>query len=625
MGTAEHSSADGRAGATSEELVATWRAGVAAALAKARKVDVASLGAHPERLLDSTTYDGVTLAALYTPADGRPEAPLPGSAPFTRGRTALRDTTTGWGIRVRHGLGLGSGADPAAVNRAVLDDLENGATSLWLALGGGDLPIEALHTVLSGVFLDLAPVVLDAGEAFTDAAQAFLELAEHADVNLDEVSAGLGADPLTLLVRGGADRMAEAATLAVRAHDHAADLRAITLNGTVFHDAGGSDADELGATLAAGVEHLRALTDAGLGIDDALAQLEVRLAATDSQLLTIAKMRAWRLAWSRVAQVCGGAPEAGAMPQHAVTSAAMMTQRDPWVNVLRTTVAAFAAGVGGADAITVLPFDAALPGGVAGVSEHFAARLARNTQLLLLEESHLGRVLDPAGGSWAVEALTIDLAEAAWGVFTELEAAGGFRAALASGALGDALSRTRDVRADDVARRKVPITGVSAFPDLDEAPPTGVDEVPPTGALPTVRYASPFEALRNRSDAHLATTGARPAVALHTLGPVSQHAGRADWVRTLLAAGGIGTTIAGSPAPVVVLCGSDRRYADEGRDALSALRAGGASHVLLAGPSSSWPSHGSESDGLTPDANLASGEDAVTALSALLDVLEVAP
>ncbi|MEO6880470.1 MAG: methylmalonyl-CoA mutase family protein [Mycobacteriaceae bacterium] len=620
MGTAEHPSAGGRADATGQELVSTWRAGVAAALAKTRKVDVAALGENPERLLDTTTYDGVTVAALYTPADGRPEAPLPGSAPFTRGRTALRDTTTGWGIRVRHGLGLGSGADAAAVNKAVLDDLENGATSVWLALGGGDLPIEALETVLSGVFLDLAPVVLDAGEAFTEAAQAFLDLAERADVNLDEVSAGLGADPLTLLVRGGTDRMAEATALAVRAHEHAADLRAITLDGTVFHDAGGSDADELGATLAAGVEHLRALTDAGLSVDDALAQLEVRLAATDSQLLTIAKMRAWRLAWSRVAQVCGGADLAAAMPQHAVTSAAMMTQRDPWVNVLRTTVAVFAAGVGGADAITVLPFDAALPDGVAGVSEHFAARLARNTQLLLLEESHLGRVLDPAGGSWAVEALTVDLAEAAWGVFAGLEADGGFRAALASGRLGDVLARTRDARAADVDHRRILLTGVSAFPDLDETPPTSTSEPVVAGLLPVVRYSASFEALRNRSDAHLLATGVRPTVALRTIGPLAEHAARADWVRTLLAAGGISTTPTEGPAPVVVLCGSDRRYAGEGDEALAGLRADGADHVLLAGPSKAWPSGGP-----APDAALAAGDDAVLALSTLLDVLEVAP
>ncbi len=596
-----------------------WRAGVAGVLAKARRVDVDALGEHPERLLDTETYDGVTVAALYTAQDALPEAPLPGTAPYTRGRTASRDTTLGWGVRVRHGRGLGPAADPHAVNTAVLDDLENGATSVWLALAGADLPIDALEQVLEGVFLDLAPVVLDAGAEFTAAAQAFLEVLDRADVNLDEVSAELGADPLTLLVRGGDDRVDEAVALAVRADAHAADLRAITLDGTVFHDAGGSDAQELGACLAAGVELLRALTEGGLEVDAALGQLTVRLSADDSQLTTIAKMRAWRLLWSRVAQVVGGAPGAGSLPQHAVTSAAMMTQRDPWVNVLRTTVAAFSAGVGGVDSITVLPFDAALPDGVLGVSDSFAARMARNTQLLLLEESHLGRVLDPAGGSWAVEQLTEGLAQAAWAVLGELEEAGGFRAALAGGALAELLSRTRAAREHDVARRAVRLTGINEFPDLDEAPPTSTAEVAEVGgALPVIRYAQPFEALRTRSDAHLAATGSRPRVQLATTGPLAEHAARADWVRTLLAAGGIATTP--DAAAVAVLCASDRRYRSDGAEAVSGLREAGATHVLLAGAAKAWPDDAPPLDG-----TLALGDDAVVALTALLDVLEVAP
>jgi methylmalonyl-CoA mutase len=592
-----------------------WRRAVAGVLAKARRVDAADLGDTPERLLDTTTYDGVTLAALYTPADQLPEPPLPGVHPFTRGRTAHRDTTVGWGVRTRHGRGLGPGADAEAVNTAVLHDLENGSTSLWFALGGQDLPHAALERALDGVFLDLAPVVLDAGAEMTAAAEAFLAVLEHTDADLTEVHAHLGADPLTVLVRGGPDLLGEAVALAVRAHEHTAPLTSITVDGTVFHDAGAGDAQELGAALAAGVEYLRALTGGGLDVDDALGQLEFRVAATDEQFATLAKLRAGRTLWARVAQVVGGAPASGAAPQHAVTSAAMMSQRDPWVNMLRTTVAAFAAGVGGADAVTVLPFDSALPDGVPGVSGSFAARMARNTQLLLLEESHLGRVLDPAGGSYYAEQLTAALGEAAWAFFTELEAAGGFRAALASGLLAERIAATARARASDIARRTAPLTGVSEFPDLAEAPPTSTTEPVAPGALPVTRRAQPFEVLRNRSDAHLESTGARPQVRLVALGPLAEHTLRLGWTTNLLAAGGL--EAGGGSGPVAVLVGTDARYCSDGPDALAAARAGGATTVLLAGPPKAWPSDAPD----RPDGNLAAGADAVAALSRLLDTL----
>jgi len=613
----------GPADGVSTDALAAWRHGVAGVLAKARGLDVAELGDTPERLLDSTTYDGLTLAALYTPADALLEPPLPGVHPFTRGRSASRDVTSGWDVRVRHGLGLGADADPAAVNRAVRYDLDNGATSLWLASGGDDLPHAALADVLDGVFLDLAPVVLDAGAEFTAAAGAFLTVLEHSDADLSQVHAGLGADPVTLLVRGGDNRLDDAVALAVRAHEHPAPLRAITVDATVFHDAGASDAQELGAALAAGVTYLRALVAAGLDVEGALAQIEFRHAATDDQFPTIAKLRAGRVLWARVAQVAGASPAAGGARQHAVTSAAMLAQRDPWVNMLRTTVAAFAAGVGGADAVTVLPFDAALPGGVPGVSDSFAARMARNTQLLLLEESHLGRVLDPAGGSYYVEQLTAGLTEAAWALFTELEAAGGFVDALAAGLLAQRIGATRTARDRDIARRTVPLTGVSEFPNLAEAPRVRVAEpVTPPGALPAIRYPQVFERLRDRSDAHLAATGARPAVRLVTLGPVAEHNARTGWVTNLLAAGGI-VPQASTPDTadgVVVLCGSNSRYRNDGPAAVAQARASGARRVLVAGPPTVWPPNGE-----APDAHLAAGADAVAALTELLDLLEVAP
>ena len=193
----------------------------------------------------------------------------------------------------------------------------------------------------------------------------------------------LGADPI-----GAASDVAEAVDLALGVAKDFPMLRTITVDALRYHEAGGSDAQELGCALAAGVAYLRALVDAGLEVDAAAGQLEFRFAATADQFLTIAKFRAARRLWARVIEASSGTNTA--QLQHAVTSPAMMTRRDPYVNMLRTTVACFAAGVGGADAVTVLPFDSAI-----GEPDALGRRIARNTQSILLEESTVGGVLDP--------------------------------------------------------------------------------------------------------------------------------------------------------------------------------------------------------------------------------------
>lgn len=210
--------------------------------------------------------------------------------------------------------------------------------------------------------------------------------------------------------------------VAKRAAGHTG-VRAITVDGPAFHNLGANASWELGASIAAGVNYLRVLTESGLTIAAALRQISFRFAADDDQFMTIAKFRAARTVWARVAEVVGE-PDAGAAVVHAETSLPMMTQRDPWVNMLRCTLAAFGAGVGGADSLLVFPFDVAIDGGFPGTATSFARRIARNTQLLLLEESHVGRVLDPAAGSWFVEDLTQRLAEQAWQHFQAIEARG---------------------------------------------------------------------------------------------------------------------------------------------------------------------------------------------------------
>jgi methylmalonyl-CoA mutase len=322
-------------------------------------------------------------------------------------------------------------------------------------------------------------------------------------------------------------------------------------------------------------------------------------------------LRAARRLWARVAEICG-AP--GGQVQHAVTSPVMMSRRDPWVNMLRTTVATLAAGVGGADAVTVLPFDHAL-----GLPDAFARRIARNTSTILVEESHLSRVIDPAGGSWYVERLTDELAHAGWEFFQRIEREGGQAAALRSGRLGQDLADTWEARSAKLAERREPVTGVSEFPNLAErlverepAP------VQPSGGLPRVRRDEAYENLRARSDAHLAATGTRPRIFLAALGPAAAHTARLTFASNLFQAGGIEPVTEGSfedsGATEVCLCSSDALYEERASEVAGELRATGAGHVLLAGRPAQYPG---------VDAYVFAGCDAVAVLSATLDRLGV--
>lgn len=603
-----------------------WQRLVEGVLRKSGVQDAA--GARAQEALATDLEDGLRVQPLYTAEDPAADPGLPGFPPFTRAGAPQGTAPAGWSVRQRL-----TEPDPARANQAALAELENGVGSLWLTVGAAGLPVDALPAALDGVYLDLAPIVLDAGARFTEAAEAFLRLCAERGVPAGEVGGNLGADPLGLLARTGqdaaaadpADQLTAAADLAARCAREYPGLRALTVDALVYHDAGASAGEELGCSLATGLAYLRALTDAGLTIDQAAGQVEFRYAATADQFLTIAKLRAARRLWSRVTSVCGAAPASAAQRQHAVTSAVMMTERDPWVNMLRTTVACLAAGVGGADAVTVLPFDSAV-----GRPDAFARRVARNTQSILLEESHLARVIDPAGGSWYVERLTEDLAKAAWAWFQQIERSGGQRAALGSGLVRDRIAETWARRSAALARRGEPITGVSEFPNLAEKPIVRepFPAVTPLGGggLPRVRRAEAFEALRSRSDKHLAATGARPRVFLAQLGPASAHAARTSFAANLFQAGGLETVpgaadsdlaarFGQSGASVACLCSSDAGYAERAEAAAAALKAAGAVRVLAAGRPGEWES---------VDGYVFTGCDAVAALTGALDESGVA-
>ncbi|GAA3154402.1 methylmalonyl-CoA mutase family protein [Blastococcus jejuensis] len=581
-----------------------WRELVAGVLRKAGREDLPD---PVEDALRAPVATGVSVAPLYT-ADDAGDLPtavgVPGLPPFVRGGAAAGAVVEGgtpaaWDIRQRH-----AHPDVATTKEAIAADLENGVTSLWLVLGEGAIPVDSLGDVLSDVLLDLAPVAVSGGPS---AAEAFLALVEG---RTDLARGGsLGLDPLGVHAAGGQQQdLAGLADVARRAAAHAG-LRTVVVDATVYADAGASAVEELGCSLAAGVAYLRALTEGGLSVDEAFGQVEFRYSASADQFTTMAALRAARRLWDRVGEVSGASPEARAQRQHAVTSSVMTTKHDPWVNMLRTTVACFAAGVGGADAVTVQPFDAAL-----GLPDSFSRRIARNTQNLLVEEGHLARVLDPAGGSWYVESLTESLAQAAWEWFTEIERAGGLVAALDSGLVRDRIAAAWDERAQRLATRTDAITGVSEFPNLAEQLPLRepAASVLPSGGLPRVRAAQEFEALRDAAD------GQR--VYLATIGPIAKHTARATFAGNLFQAGGLETPsgdgtegFADAGTTVACICGTDKDYAEHAAALAKELREAGATHVWLAGKT--------EVDGV--DGHVFAGCDALDVLRTVHEQLGV--
>ena len=557
-----------------EHTLQEWESATAAVLRKSRKLADDADDSEVWAKLATTTLDGISVAPLGTPALSQdlPDGGLPGQAPFTRGSVAARELD-GWDVRAWF-------TDPDAERTAkdVVTDLENGVNSLWLSVGAGAVPIDALATILEPVFVDLAAVVLDAPGESLAAAKALAAVIEDKGVTAAP-GTSFGADPIGDDFRGAAEPDFEAAVEVARLA-HPLGVRALTVDATAVHDAGASDVQELAYSLGVGAQYLRVLVEAGFSVDEAAGLIDFRYAATDEQFPTIAKLRAARRLWNRVAELSGVTSAAAGQVQHAVTSRPMMAKYDPYVNMLRTTIAAFAAGVGGAASVTVLPFDEPL-----GLPEPFSRRIARNTSSLLISESHVAAVTDPAGGAHAVEKLTDDLARAAWAQFGEIEQTSTLESALEL--VRTWVAATVSDRALDISKRKRPITGVSEFPNLHE----DVPERRPYGRTVEVhRYAGEYEALRD-------DRAAKP-VFLASMGTVAAFTARGTFAANLFAAGGVETVVAGptegvdevlaaydeagKPA-VVCLVGNDKAYEAWGADLVAALREAGATHVVLAG------------------------------------------
>jgi methylmalonyl-CoA mutase len=542
----------------------------------------------PFASLRSKTYDGIAIEPLYPRAQeaSRIEGRVPG---------------TPWAVMQRIDL-----PDPKAANAQLLDDLNNGAGGLVLVFQGaiGDygsaLPATgaAISEALDNVHLDAGIAIdLDLSVQSKDAAGLLATLVKARGIDPKDVAIRFGFGPLGGIAMSGQSPPWKdiAPIFAGPVSDLAAQGFAgpfAVADGRVIHAAGGSEAQELAFALATAVTYLRALEQGGIKLDDARAFIYFRLAADQDQFLTIAKFRAVRKLWARIEEACGLAPRPAFVT--AETAWRMMTKRDPQGNIVRNTIAALGAAVGGADAVTVLPFSTAL-----GLPDAVARRNARNTQTILIEEANIHRVADPAAGSGAIEALTDALCATGWKLFQEIEQVGGADKALEAGSIQRAVAKVRVEREANIARRKDSLIGTSDFPDLVEdqvavlAQSRLVALSTRKSALTPIRLAEPFERLRDRSDAYLAQHGSRPKVFLACLGRAADFNARASFAKSLFEAGGIEAVESSgdnlvkrfkeSGARLACLCSSDRVYEREAADAARALIQAGAPRVYLAG------------------------------------------
>ncbi len=564
-------------------------------------------GAPFDKALVGATADGLRIEPLYPKAEH--PSPVLGRAP---GKP--------WTVMQRV-----DNPETEAAHAQALDDLQNGADGLQLVFAGShgahgfglrDGAGATLDAVLSGVMLDAGVrIELDLSFACKDAAENLVERIVGEGIPPSSVDIAFGYDPLGQIAAMGGGPVGWD-TLAPMFAGLAGSIAAKgftspigSADGRLVHAAGGSEAQELAWTLASALAYWRALEAAGIDPDQGRRMIGFRLAADADQFLTIAKFRALRLLWARVEEAAGLAPQP--IRLHAETAWRMMSRRDPWVNLLRTTMAVFSAGVGGADSIAVLPLTQAI-----GLPDAFARRLARNTQLVLLEEANLARVGDPAAGSGGLEALTEELAGAAWAKLQQFEAKGGAYAALADGSFQAEVAATRAARDKALARRKDKLTGVSEFPDLAEKPVSVLASLPalpqataawpsPVAPLPPHRLAEPFEDLRDTAEA---APGGPPSIFLATLGPVAAFTARAAFARNLFEAGGILAPVGdgwaagdGTDVPALVtafkasgarlacLCSSDEAYARDAAAAARTLKQAGAAAVWLAGKPADEP------------------------------------
>ena len=456
-----------------------------------RKLVEAELkGAPFDKKMVTATYEGINLKPIYRREDIKdlPHAgSFPGFAPFVRGATASGYFKKSWDISQEISV-----SSPTEFNNAARNYISRGLTALNMVLdtatrngqdpdwarpeevGSGGLSIatvEDLDRALDGIDLEKTSLLVRSGASAMPFAALLVALARKRKKTPTALRGCVEMDPLGVLSHEGKlpqsfeGAYREMAALTRWAAESAPHLQTICVHSRAWHEAGGSAVQELAYTLATGVEYLRQLSKRGLDVDLVAPRLRFAITVGENFFMEIAKLRALRMLWSRAVSAAGGSAKAQQLSLHVRTSRWNKTVYDPYNNMLRTTVEAFAGVLGGCDSMQVAAFD-----DVIRRPDDFSQRIARNTQLILQRECHLDRVIDPVGGSWYVEATTSELANRAWSLFQEVEKLGGMGAALQAGVPQKAVGATAVEKIKAVTRRRDSIIGVNQYANVKEKP-----------------------------------------------------------------------------------------------------------------------------------------------------------
>ena len=539
------------------------------------KIQVDLKGADFEKKLVWRTNEGFNMQPFYLREDieglATPNA-LPGEFPFVRGNK--KDNNV-W--RVRQNIVVD---DAKAANAKALDILNKGIDSLGFNIKGSDVSAEFIDTLLEGICLECIDVNFSTCQCHTlELAQILVAYFEKKGYDKEKINGSIAFDPIEKILMKGKDAtgmIAKAKELVELLKDYRF-FRCIAVKSEALNNSGAYIVQELGYALAWGNEYMQQMVEAGVEPTLAASKIKFNMGISENYFMEIAKFRAARMLWAEIVKQyepkCDCACK---MCVNATTTSYNMTVFDSYVNLLRTQTEAMSAALAGVHSIVVNPFDAAYE-----TPTDFSERIARNQQLLLKEESHFDKVVDPSAGSYFIEELTTSLADVAWKLFLKIEEEGGFLAAIKAGTVQDDINATNEKRHKDAAQRKEFILGTNQFPNFTELsegkqPLTcgcccGSDAEPTFKAIKSTRLAADFENLRLTVE----KSGKTPVAFMLTIGNLAWRQARAQFSSNFLACAGykvidnlgFDTVEQGvdaalkAGADIVVLCSSDDEYA----------------------------------------------------------------
>ncbi|MGG1675000.1 acyl-CoA mutase large subunit family protein [Neobacillus sp. NRS-1170] len=442
-------------------------------------------GASIEEKLVTNTYEGIPLQPIYRHNDTENIpylSTMPGQFPFVRGTTAEGDLEKPWDVCQQLAF-----STPQEFNKAARHDLEKGQTMLhmvsddkrWFELesdqntsfdkGVSLSTLQDFQKAFQDINLEEVPVFIEAGLIGLPFYASFMAYLQKQHQDPKKLRGCIGMDPLGQLVTRGSlpysinqayEMMSEITKWSKQFVPH---VQTIIVDARPYHEAGGNAVQELAFAIAGGLEYLRNLENYQISVDDAAQRMRFSFSIGSNFFMEIAKFRAARMVWARIVKELGGNETSQKMSIHARTSAWTKTIQAPYINILRGTIEAFGGIIGGVNSLSVSPFDE--PN---GASDEFSRRIARNTQLILEKEAHLGKVVDPAGGSWYIESLTFSLAEKAWALFQKVEEMGGLYNALQAGFPQEMVAKTADEKMENIKQTKHKFVGVNIYPELSE-------------------------------------------------------------------------------------------------------------------------------------------------------------